>query len=80
MFRVLSCQKAYSDHRMMPEKEEYGAWPRSGEIDIVEARGNTVDYPTGGRDTCSSTIHWGMLLSLFLFEDCSFGLRNGRRP
>ena len=45
---------------MMPENEEYGAWPRSGEIDIVEARGNAVGYKAGGLDTCSSTIHWGM--------------------
>lgn len=51
---------------MMPEKEEYGVWPRSGEIDIVESRGNDVDYPSGGRDTCSSTIHWGTFSISFL--------------
>ena len=53
-------QKLIVTLRMMPENSEYGQWPRSGEIDIVEARGNDVDYPSGGRDTCSSTIHWGM--------------------
>lgn len=25
---------------MMPEQEVYGAWPLSGEIDIMEAKGN----------------------------------------
>ena len=29
---------------MLPVDDAYGAWPRSGEIDIMEARGNGVDY------------------------------------
>jgi hypothetical protein len=44
---------------MMPEDEVYGVWPRSGEIDIGEARGNAAGYPDGGRDTYTSTLHWG---------------------
>jgi hypothetical protein len=44
---------------MMPEDEVYGVWPRSGEIDIAEARGNAADYPDGGRDIYTSTLHWG---------------------
>ena len=32
---------------MMPEEEVYGAWPRSGEIDIAEFRGNDYPYPEG---------------------------------
>jgi beta-glucanase (GH16 family) len=44
---------------MMPEKSVYGEWPRSGEIDIMEARGNAVGYPEGGRDVYTSTLHWG---------------------
>lgn len=43
---------------MMPTDSVYGDWPRSGEIDIVEARGNSVDYP-GGRNVFYSTLHWG---------------------
>lgn len=43
---------------MMPEESVYGAWPASGEIDIVEARGNNYTYPRG-RDTMISTLHWG---------------------
>ena len=42
----------------MPEASAYGVWPRSGEIDIVEARGNDMDYP-GGRNIFFSTLHWG---------------------
>jgi hypothetical protein len=45
--------------RMMPEDEVYGVWPRSGEIDIAEARGNAAGYPDGGRDIYTSTLHWG---------------------
>lgn len=43
---------------MMPEDDAYGAWPRSGEIDIAEFRGNDYHYPEG-RDFVSSTLHWG---------------------
>jgi len=46
---------------MMPEDNRYGVWPRSGEIDICESRGNDPGYLLGGRDTCGSTLHWGML-------------------
>ncbi|CAN8097111.1 unnamed protein product [Discula destructiva] len=43
---------------MMPKDSVYGDWPKSGEIDIMESRGNSVDYP-GGRDVFYSTLHWG---------------------
>lgn len=42
----------------MPEDSVYGEWPRSGEIDIAEFRGNSWKYPEG-RDFVSSTLHWG---------------------
>ncbi|KAH0541791.1 hypothetical protein FGG08_003746 [Glutinoglossum americanum] len=44
---------------MMPVKETYGAWPRSGEIDIVESRGNNYTYAQGGNNIISSALHWG---------------------
>lgn len=44
---------------MLPVNSSYGEWPASGEIDIVESRGNGVHYPGGGYDTISSTLHWG---------------------
>ena len=46
---------------MMPEDSAYGDWPRSGEIDIMEARGNGFEYP-GGRNIFFSTLHWGKLV------------------
>jgi beta-glucanase (GH16 family) len=32
---------------MMPQESVYGDWPRSGEIDIMEARGNDRDSGIG---------------------------------
>jgi len=46
---------------MMPKDYLYGIWPASGEIDIVESRGN-VGYPLedgGGPESFGSTLHWG---------------------
>ena len=44
---------------MMPVDDFYGAWPASGEIDIVESRGNNYTYEQGGNNIVSSTMHWG---------------------
>jgi beta-glucanase (GH16 family) len=48
---------------MMPEDSVYGIWPKSGEIDIAELRGNDPATYAGGRDTASSALHWGVDLS-----------------
>ncbi|KAI8852775.1 concanavalin A-like lectin/glucanase domain-containing protein [Chytridium lagenaria] len=44
---------------MLPKHGVYGQWPASGEIDIMESRGNAPGYPAGGYDTIGSTLHWG---------------------
>lgn len=44
---------------MMPEESVYGVWPRSGEIDIMESRGNERDYDEGGRNYYYGSLHWG---------------------
>jgi len=44
---------------MLPKSAEYGIWPTSGEIDIMESRGNAMGYPAGGCNTFGSTLHWG---------------------
>ncbi|KAH9503957.1 Beta-1,3-glucan-binding protein [Bulinus truncatus] len=41
---------------MLPRDRIYGAWPRSGEIDIMVSRGNTGALGVG---TVTSTLHWG---------------------
>jgi len=48
---------------LMPAYEEYGLWPMSGEIDIMESRGNDqLVGPDGvehGNTAAHSTLHWG---------------------
>lgn len=44
---------------MMPATSVYGMWPQSGEIDIVESRGNNWTYAQGGNNIVSSALHWG---------------------
>ncbi|KAF4993270.1 hypothetical protein FDECE_13476 [Fusarium decemcellulare] len=44
---------------MMPQDSVYGEWPKSGEIDIAESRGNDAEtYPLGDH-IVSSALHWG---------------------
>jgi len=63
---------------MMPAYEEYGGWPTSGEIDIVEARGNLdladVNGNRLGNDHAASTLHWGPF-----FEGNRWWLTSGGR-
>mmetsp|Transcript_6686 Transcript_6686/g.15915 ORF Transcript_6686/g.15915 Transcript_6686/m.15915 type:complete len:325 (+) Transcript_6686:68-1042(+) len=44
---------------LLPEQQAYGQWPASGEIDMVESRGNDASYPSGGANCFASTLHWG---------------------
>ncbi|GME30396.1 Glycoside hydrolase family 16 [Neofusicoccum parvum] len=44
---------------MLPKNSTYGDWPRSGEIDIMESRGNNYTYATGGNNIISSALHFG---------------------
>jgi beta-glucanase (GH16 family) len=44
---------------MLPAKNAYGGWPSSGEVDIMESRGNDPSYPAGGNNRFGSTLHWG---------------------
>lgn len=44
---------------LLPVKTTYGVWPKSGEIDIAESRGNNYTYEQGGNNIISSALHWG---------------------
>ena len=44
---------------MLPENNTYGPWPASGEIDIVEARGNGPTYPAQGSNFVRSSLNYG---------------------
>jgi len=48
---------------MLPLREAYGNWPSSGEIDIMESRGNkklTADGVNIGVEQTGSTLHYGV--------------------
>jgi len=47
---------------LLPRHNQYGTWPASGEIDLVEARGNAklmMDGVNIGVEQVASTMHWG---------------------
>lgn len=44
---------------LLPKDNPYGQWPASGEIDIMESRGNDASCAAGGRNKFGSTLHWG---------------------
>ncbi|KAJ3109100.1 hypothetical protein HDU97_009218 [Phlyctochytrium planicorne] len=45
---------------LMPEDSVYGDWPRSGELDIIESRGNNAKYRVGGNDKMISNLQYGV--------------------
>lgn len=49
---------------MMPVDNTYGTWPLSGEIDIMEARGNGINYPMQGTNFVRGSLNWGPTLDL----------------
>lgn len=53
---------------MLPTYNQYGDWPSSGEIDIMESRGNGPEYSAGGSNVYGSTLHWGPSYALNRYE------------
>jgi len=53
---------------LLPRWSEYGQWPMSGEIDIMESRGNAPGYRAGGNDEMASTLHWGPYFPADVYE------------
>ncbi|EAU80625.1 glucan 1,3-beta-glucosidase [Coprinopsis cinerea okayama7 len=44
---------------MLPKDSVYGPWPMSGEIDIVESRGNGLRYTAHGSNYVQGSLNWG---------------------
>lgn len=44
---------------MLPTDDKYGPWPMSGEIDIIEGRGNGPEYSAQGVNFIRSSLNWG---------------------
>lgn len=63
---------------MLPVNDTYGPWPISGEIDIMESRGNDRSYEAQGRDFVRASLNWGPLTWLNEVSK-TFGWWNSRR-
>ncbi|KAJ7183584.1 glycoside hydrolase family 16 protein [Mycena filopes] len=44
---------------LLPVNNTYGPWPRSGEIDMVESRGNGLRYTNRGANYVQGALNWG---------------------
>ena len=60
---------------LLPKYNEYGTWPASGEIDLMESRGNKNLVKNGqniGSELSSSTLHFGPFWPLNGYEKAHF--------
>lgn len=60
---------------LLPENQEYGQWPSSGEIDLMESRGNrdlTLNGANIGVEQVSHTLHYGIDYLMNGFENAHF--------
>lgn len=61
---------------MLPAESKYGIWPRSGEIDIVELRGNRNYVDKNGEpigvEQVASTLHFGPLWNQDPYETAHY--------
>ncbi|KIJ43534.1 glycoside hydrolase family 16 protein [Sphaerobolus stellatus SS14] len=49
---------------MLPVDNKYGPWPLSGEIDIMESRGNDIRYTGQGSNVVRGSLNWGPTVAL----------------
>ena len=64
---------------LMPAYNSYGTWPASGEIDLVESRGNRNMFHNGehiGTQEAGSTLHYGPYPALNGWERAHWIRRN----
>ncbi|XP_019641561.1 PREDICTED: beta-1,3-glucan-binding protein-like [Branchiostoma belcheri] len=63
---------------LLPMHNEFGGWPSSGEIDIMESRGNRNLTDASGNsigvDHMGSTLHWGPYWPYNAFDKTTAGL------
>ncbi|XP_049779843.1 beta-1,3-glucan-binding protein-like [Schistocerca cancellata] len=60
---------------LLPRNNKYGGWPASGEIDLMESRGNlglTVNNVNIGAEQVSSTLHFGPYYPVDAYQAASF--------
>jgi len=79
--KVPSGQGSWPAFWMMPTNEEYGDWPRSGEIDIFEAVNlKTVDADGAVENNIHGTLHYGKSWPNNSHSGKAHSLANGANP
>ncbi|XP_049865948.1 beta-1,3-glucan-binding protein-like isoform X2 [Pectinophora gossypiella] len=64
---------------LMPAFNVYGSWPSSGEIDLVESRGNRKLYQNNvniGTEQVGSTLHFGPYWGMNAYESATWSRHN----
>lgn len=64
----------------MPKDNAYGSWPSSGEIDLVQSKGNrelNQNNVNIGNEQVTSTLHFGPYTSLDAYQSAQF-VRNSK--
>jgi beta-glucanase (GH16 family) len=67
---------------LLPTQQVYGGWPRSGEIDLVESRGNRRLFAGStnvGNEQMGSTLHFGPRWDINAWQTAHFE-KNSRPP
>jgi beta-glucanase (GH16 family) len=79
--KLPSGQGSWPAFWMMPTDEEYGGWPRSGEIDILEAVNlKTVDEEGVVESNTHGTLHYGKAWPDNSHSGQSYNLESGANP
>ncbi|OCF35123.1 hypothetical protein I317_01835 [Kwoniella heveanensis CBS 569] len=63
---------------LLPANNTYGAYPRSGQINILNGKGNNASYTQRGVDFAQSDLHWGPTVDLDR-QYLTWGYREQRR-
>jgi beta-glucanase (GH16 family) len=64
---------------MMPKNNQFGTWPSSGEIDIMESRGNrnlTLNGVNIGVEQVGHTLHFGPYVGLNGYPTTNFNVNS----
>jgi len=68
---------------LMPKRNEYGTWPVSGEIDLMESRGNLNLIQNGeniGAEHVGQTLHFGPYVTLNAWDTATFARKQPGNP
>lgn len=68
--------------KFLPKSSSYGLWPASGEIDLVQSRGNRELIKNGiniGSDQISSTLHFGPYSKVDAWQQTSFSRNSNEK-